>query len=647
MFAVLALRAGQLQIFPDSRLSELRDRQFESVLRVQSRRGSILDRQGRELAVSTPAVSVFLDPGIVESPKALAQAVQKNLGWKPREIRKLLQENRHRRFVWLARKLPPESVAGLRKMGIRGLGFVDEYRRHYPNRSLAAQVLGIVGRDGEGLEGLEHNYNAELAGNSVRVNIKRDARGRPLVVDGKMLSEGAEGADLHLTLDSEFQHLLEAELVRAVKENSADSAVGVILDVKTSAILAMAGVPNFDPNLGGQAPPEIRRNRAIADAFEPGSTLKTFALAAALAEGVVAPNTSIDTENGSFRLGDRVIREASANHRWPELSVAEVLAFSSNVGTAKIALKLGSERLKNKLEDFGFGARTGVDFPGEARGSLQNLPWNPHLLANISFGHGISASPLQIANAYAAIANGGILHQPYLVEEIKGLDLADKSRGDRRSHDPRRVLTVEQAKQMRLLLTAATAEGSTGYRARVDGFVVAGKTGTAQKVDLQKGGYLPGAYISSFAGFFPSENPRFVIYVAVDEPRNKDVYYGSTVAAPLFSRLASFVSRRENLPQSSLRPKQIASLSTLPPGSRAPTGDLNPNIASPLFWEEADPEQGYIMPDLSATSVRSALRKLRGMSVHVKVSGMGTVHDTAPGPGSRVQPGDEVHLRLR
>ena len=279
----------------------------------------------------------------------------------------------------------------------------------------------------------------------------------------------------------------------------------------------------------------------MTDVFEPGSTMKTFALAAGLRKGILSPNKKYNTENGQFRIGKRIIREAEVKHRWPELTVTDILALSSNIGTSKIALEVGASDLRETLVDFGFGQKSRVELPGEAKGTLHSLPWNDHLLANISFGQGISVNLIQLANAYAAIANGGTLHQPFLVLAQREGDKLEVTK----PKPLRQVLTPEQASHLRMMLVAATAEGGTGTKARVPGYLVGGKTGTAQKPDPSNRGYLSQAYISSFAGFVPAENPEYVIVVAVDHPKKS--YYGSTVAAPVFARLASFLLRRQGV----------------------------------------------------------------------------------------------------
>ncbi|MBV2169009.1 MAG: penicillin-binding protein 2, partial [Bdellovibrio sp.] len=540
LWSMLILRAGYLQFLPNDRLNSLQNRQFQTKVTLQARRGAIVDSNGRDLAMSATAYSLYADPKILENRKMVAKKLAKVLNQNPEAIFAKIKDG-NRRFVWIQRMLEQDKADEIKSWNLRGLSFVEEWRRVYPNETLLAQTLGFLGIEGQGLEGLELGYNQLLTGNQKKVMVKRDARGRPLINDGLMFTENPEGSELRLTVDADLQYRLESELVNAVSTFEADHAVGVILDAKTSAVLALASAPSFDVNKAMKSPAEHRRNKIVTDAFEPGSTMKTFVIAAALRDGLIQPNTKFYCEKGSFKVGDRVIREAESKEKFEDLTVAEILAVSSNVGTTKIAFKMGPDRLRQGLLDFGFGQKLGVDLPGEARGMVQALPWRQHLLSNISFGHGISVTPLQVANAFAAIANGGVLNTPYIVQSIRDVETGELT--ETKVKPIRRVLSAEQAAQMRAMLLGVTTKGGTGGNARVEGFMVGGKTGTAQKVNPNGRGYLKGAYISSFGGFIPANDPKFVIYVAVDSPRK--AYYGATVAAPLFSRVASYAVRKE------------------------------------------------------------------------------------------------------
>lgn len=622
----LILRAAYLQLIPDRRVTQLQERQFQTVVTLQSRRGAVVDRKGRELALSMTAYSLYADPKLIEGKKQVSKKLAKILGVGPEFVYSKIK-NADRRFVWLMRLLSKEKMEKIKEMDIRGLSFVEEYKRYYPNETLLAQTLGLIGSEGQGLEGIELGYDEYLRGNKKKISVRRDARGRPLIAEGMMFAENPDGAELHLTIDAEIQHMLESELNESLTQFEADQAFGVILDAQTSAVVALASAPGFDANLGNKLSHDVRRLRNITDTFEPGSTLKTFAIAAALREKMVAPNTKYNTENGSFKVGDRIIREAEMDHKWPQLTVSEILAYSSNIGTTKIAFDLGEEKIRQALVDFGFGSRTGIDLPGEAKGTLHPLPWNQHLLSNVSFGQGIAVTPLQMANAYAAIANGGVLNTPFIVQSIRDPDTGQVI--ETKAKKIRRVLSPEESASMRMMLTGVTAPGGTGINAKVDGFLVGGKTGTAQKVNPNGRGYLPKGYISSFAGFIPATDPKFVIFVAVDHPK-KNAYYGSQVAAPIFSRVASYAARKEGLAPVLLSEKNIVPTSARIAYERSPSSVVTSSEL--LDWK---PESELLtVPDLKNLSMRDVLRRFSGQDFQIKFVGEGVVAETEPTAGS-------------
>ncbi len=632
----LLFRAAHLQIWPHPRLSDLQKRQFETSVVVPARRGAIYDRRGKELAITVAAHSVFADPHILpkERVEELAQRLSRLLNLPLKPLLNSLRQD-HRRFVWVRRQVSREQAEEIRSWRVRGIGLIEEPRRVYPNEGLGAQVLGFTGREGQGLEGLELFWDELLRGEGRRLILPRDARGRPLLLEGRSLSEAPDGEDLHLTIDSELQFALERELKRALKEHSALSAMGVILDAQTSEVLAMANAPSFDVNQATSVPAALRRNRVVTDVFEPGSTLKTFVIAKALKEGLVQPNTKYDVNGGRLQIGRRWITEADMSKEWEELSVTEILAHSSNVGMAKMAFEMGDEKLREGLLEFGFGQRTGIDFPGEGQGIMNSLPWRPHLLANVSFGHGIATTALQVATAYAAIANGGILRAPRFIRSEGASAVPPQL-----ASEEKRVLSPQQAALMTLMLTQATARGSTGFNARLPGFPVAGKTGTAQKVDPVAGGYKRGAYLASFAGFVPANAPRFVIYIVVDEPQGR--FYGSQVAAPMFSRLAQFALRREGLTPVLLSEKNLLRPQQPPPHPENLQDRAIEEIRQLLAFERSGQ-----MPDLQGLSLREAHRVLRNLDVEVEVKGSGLVYKSQPPPGQSLPQSAAIQLELR
>jgi len=539
LWILLLSRAAYLQIFPDQRLTQLKERQYQTLVRIQPRRGSLLDRNHRDLAVSVKKYSIYADPKLIEKPKRVARKLSKLLKMNETEVFEKIK-NENRRFVWLSRRVDDAIAKKIENLNESGVGTVEDWSRIYPNESLLGSTLGAVGGEGQGLEGLELKFDHVLRGEEKKLMVPRDARGRPLLEKEMLFAEEQDGKDVKLTIDSELQYFLETELKNVKETYGAESALGIVLDPKTSAVLALANVPGYNPNQISKFTTSERRNRSITDIFEPGSTLKPIVVAGAMNLGLLEPNTQYFCENGEFQIGKRVIREAEAHEKFKFLTVSEIISFSSNIGMAKMALQMGDVTLNRVLSDFGMGQKTNVDYPGEARGIVQPLPWPPHTLATNSFGQGIAATPLQIANAYAVIANGGILHQPYFVDSVLDIDAEVVQQFS--AQPVKRVVSEDVARKMRMILMAATSDQSTGKSARVPGYLVAGKTGTAQKVKTEGRGYDPGKYISSFAGFAPANDPQFVIYVAVDSPQKE--YYGSVIAAPLFSKVAAFALKK-------------------------------------------------------------------------------------------------------
>jgi cell division protein FtsI (penicillin-binding protein 3) len=630
LWAGLVARAMFLQILPNDKLSHRQQKQFQTAIMLEPRRGSLSDRNGKDLASSVAAYSVFVDPQIIQSPKWVSRVLAPILGVSERTLLAKIKQ-RKKRFVWLSRKVEVETKEKIEKYKIRGIGFIEESKRIYPNLEVLSQTLGFVGSNGMGLEGLELQFNELLSGNNKKVEIKKDARGTPLILNGQMFLERQDGYDLQLTIDLEMQYVLEQELKTALEEHEADSAVGIVLDANTSEILAMSSYPTFNANDFQRTNSWLRRNRVVTDPFEPGSTMKTFTIAAALKAKQFNASSKIYGEKGKMQIADKWIREADERHVFEWLSVTEVLAKSSNIGTTKIAFQVGDKRLFKSFKEFGFGDKITEDLPGESRGILSQPPWRRHLLSNISFGHGIAVTPLQIANAYAAIANGGTLHRPFIVRNIR--DNQGEIIKENDSHEVRQVLSKEDAKAMRKMLLAATSKEGTGFKAGIAGFSVAGKTGTAQKVNPNGLGYIKGSYVSSFAGFVPYEKPKYVIYIAVDNPKKQ--FYGSDVAAPIFSRMASYAMLRSGM---------------APTVHQASSQELGPKITAARQLVALDKVQRLgskeQMPDLLGLNLRESIALLRDKSVKIKVYGEGVVKKTLPDPGAEIKSNQTVNLIL-
>jgi cell division protein FtsI (penicillin-binding protein 3) len=644
VWSLLLVRVFILQVFPHQKLERLESKQYETTVKVDGRRGSIFDRNGVELAISAPTYSLFADPQeLWPKRKEAAKKLQRVLGLDPKKMLSATKDKR-RRFVWLDRQLTIEKMEKINGLKIHGLGFIEEPKRVYPDEDILKPILGVVGRSGKGAEGIEKQYDSTLRSDPRKIQVRRDARGRPLHFNGLLVTEMESGSDVELTIDRELQYVLHRELKQTVEEQGAAGAVGIVLDAKTSEVLAMdgVGIPMGEEKLDQ----ENWRNRPIIEAFEPGSTMKTFIIAAGLQKKNWQPNTKFNCEKGEFRIGNRVIGEADTHHRFGWLTISEILAVSSNIGVTKMAFSLGEDLVKESLSKFGFGRKTGIDLPGEAKGIVQSGKWNKHLLSNVSFGHGMTATPLQIANAYAAIANGGILRVPTITKKqpmpIKTWDIPWLSKSGHEKSDGERVLSTTEAQTLRLLLAGVMVPGGTGYSASVPGYPVAGKTGTAQKVNPHGRGYLAGSYISSFIGMIPANDPKFVIYVAVDSPKKQ--YYGSQVAGPLFSRVATYAVRHEGIAPRWLNEQQAMGL--LP---NLVTKNEDEKIKdTEIQVEEAmsTAPSSEAMPNIGNLTVREVQEYLRDRELRVRFHGSGKVMRFEPQEGTILKSNDKVEVWL-
>jgi cell division protein FtsI (penicillin-binding protein 3) len=524
-FAATFGRAVWLQAVRAEPLSRLATSQHRETVTIPASRGTIYDRTGVQLAIGERATTVYANPREVLRPRVVARAAARILG-KDADVLYGELADRTRGFVYVQRKAEPQRAARLAKLGFAGLGFYPEERRAYPQREVAAHALGYAGVDNRGLAGLERELDGVLAGRPGSQTIVKDPFGR--TVDVVSSTAEREGDDVHVTLDHNIQANAEAVLRSTVERSRARSASAIVLDPRTGKILAMAVAPRFDANRFGETPPSRTRNRTVTDTYEPGSTLKLITVAAVLSEELVSPQTRY-TLAPWIQVADRRIHDS---HPRPTqtMTVAEILSRSSNVGTITLAQLLGPTRLVAWLQRFGLGRPSGIDFPGESPGIV--LPperWSGSHIGNVPIGHGIAVTPVQMAAAYAAVANGGVWVQPHLVERIGG--------GERTVPKRRRIVSSEVAGTLVSMLRAVVLEGGTGTLAAVSGYTVAGKTGTAAKPD-ERGGYSTSRYVASFAGFVPATDPRLVILVTVDEPRSE--IWGGVIAAPAFQQIARF-----------------------------------------------------------------------------------------------------------
>jgi len=526
-FAVLLGRSVFLQAMHTDFLQQKGDARYSRVMTLSAHRGMITDRHGEPLAISTPVESIWASPPDVEAEPAQIKKLAELLGIKQADLHKKLSKDRS--FVYLKRRMPPPDAARVMQLGISGVFMQREYRRYYPAAEVTAHLVGFTGIDDKGQEGMELVFQKWLSGKPGSRHVLKDRRGH-IVEDLEAVKVPQDGHDLALSIDRNIQYLAHRELARAVEEHKAKAGAIVVLDAKSGEVLAIANQPVYNPNnpvkIAGKS-----RNRAIVDIFEPGSTLKPFTAAAALEAGTFKAESHIETAPGYMRIGSATIHDA---HPQGLLTVSQVIQKSSNVGAAKMALSLQPQYLWSTFNQMGFGSPVNIGFPGEATGKLRPYKsWRPIEQATMSYGHGISLSLVQLARAYTVFANDG---------EIKPVSLV-------RMKEPpvgQQVFSAATARSVRDMLETVVQPGGTAPHAQVMGYRVAGKTGTAHKLDV--GGYAADRYVSSFVGMAPASNPRLIIAVMIDEPSDGK-YYGGTVAGPVFSAVMAGALRQLAVPQ--------------------------------------------------------------------------------------------------
>jgi cell division protein FtsI (penicillin-binding protein 3) len=525
-------RAVWLQAVQAQPLDRLAEGQHRVTIDVPAARGSIVDRNGVDLAIGRQAITVYANPRHVTNPRATAIAAGRALHLDAERLYGKLADRSHG-FVYIARKADPKRAAALRAQNLTGLGFYPEERRAYPQGSVAAHVLGFAGIDNHGLTGIELARDHTLAGRNGEQTVVRDPFGRTLDVIRSQTP--VEGRDIRLTIDNTLQANAQSVLGKAIRRWGAKGATAVVMNPRNGQVLAMAVEPGFDANRASQTDRDTQRNRAVTDTYEPGSTFKVVTVAGALSQGLVTPSSQF-TLPPSIQVADRVIHEA---HRTDtqRMTVAEILSNSSNVGTVTLAELLGRQGLEAWISRFGFGRKTGIDFPGETSGILPSY-WSGSTIGTLPIGHGIAITPVQMAAAYAAVANRGVWVRPRLVMD------GPMSKGPHRH----RIISRHVADQLMSMLRDVVIEG-TGIEAEVDGYQVAGKTGTAAKPD-PRGGYSTSRYVASFVGVVPASNPRLVILVTVDEPHG--AIWGGVVAAPAFQEIAKFALQYLEIPPDAL-----------------------------------------------------------------------------------------------
>lgn len=635
-FLLILFRVFQLQILDGAELKKMAASQHTRTLTVHSKRGDIYDRNMAELAVSIEVDSVYVQPAGVTSPAETARRLAPLVGMRAADVAGRLRDPRG--FVWIKRQVDLKDEAREVIASLDGVGIIKESRRYYPNGELAGHLLGFTGVDSKGLEGLELYYDNVLKGATIKVAGQRDARGRTLLFEDVGGRVPLEGMMVRLTIDRTIQYIAEKALKRGMETSRAKGGTAIVMDPATGEVLAMAVLPAFDPNDFRGSNPGQRRNRAVTDVYEPGSIFKPFVLSAALEEEVVKPGEIIWCELGRYRVADRVLHDTK-KHGW--LSVPQILKYSSNIGSAKIGERMGGERLYRYLRAYGFGEKTGIDLPGEGAGVLRPYgTWSAVTIDTVSFGQGISATPIQLINALSAVANGGFLMKPYVVKSVE--DPEGNVISESHPVVLRRVISESSAARMTGMLTGVTRQGGTGELAAIEGFEVAGKTATAQKPDLARGGYMKDAYIASFFGYVPAREPAVAVLVSLDEPQG--AYYGGKAAAPVFREIAS-----QTLSYMGLMPGSTAAgADQLAPSVRRKPGFriIKASARSESALGGAGPS-AYGVPDMSGLSMRMAMKRAAEAGLEVKPVGSGRAVRQSPAPGGRKPPDGAVKVWFR
>ncbi|HYH05854.1 MAG TPA: penicillin-binding transpeptidase domain-containing protein [Thermoanaerobaculia bacterium] len=618
---VVIIRLVQVQLVRHDHYVARAQKQQELTLALNPVRGSIRDAKGRVLAESVAAESIYADPQAITNRRAVAKALAgvKGIGLTARELEHKLRGNNS--FAWVARQLPLEVTSEAKKLKLPGIYFLEAHRRSYPRAALAANVIGYIGLDGNGLAGIEQKFDDRISGTPGKVTLLRDARRGFYLVGGDGANAPRDGHHVVLTIDSVIQFIAERALQKAVTERRASGGSVIVMDPNDGSILAMASAPTFDPNRFREFSPVAWRNRNVQDVYEPGSTFKIVTAAAGLEERLVTPSQVIDCGNGAITIANITINEHDG-HRYGLLSFEDVIVNSSNVGTVRVALTLGEQRLYDWVRRFGFGERTGLTLPGEEGGLLRpTQKWTAVSPASISIGQEIGVTPLQITRAMGAVATGGMLVEPRIVQKV--VDDAGNTIYEPARNAPRRVMSEKTAAVMNEILKNVVTRG-TGSNAALAEHVVAGKTGTAQKAG--RGGYMVGHYVGSFGGYVPADQPRLVMLVVIDEPRGE--HYGGAVAAPVFKEIA----------EATLRYMGVA------PSIPSRTIDVGQPLLAAFSQPRPAVGPATAVPDLRGLDARAAIARAVASGLTVRAIGSGVVTSQDPQPGGALPVSRRVTL---
>lgn len=667
----ISARLVHLQVTRHDKLVARARQQQQDAIETNPARGPVLDREERELARTIDTTSVSIAPDEFKQHKedtdaqvnaaieTTAQGLSSVLGLNKKAVSDQINEakNTGRRFIWIARRIDPEKAALLEKMELTGVHTRKEPKRFYPNGSLAANVLGFVGLDGNGLAGIEQVYNEKIVGEPGKIFVEKDSLGRAYESTEVL---GRPGQTIILTIDQSIQYQAEAALTAAITNSHAKAGTAIVLDPHTGDILALANAPTFDPNDVGAAPPAARANWALQNIYEPGSTFKIVAFSAAIEKGLARPEDHIDCQMGSITVAKRLIHD---HHAFGNLTIADALAKSSNVAAIKLGLRVGDPTMYDFITRFGFGSRTGIELPGETVGLVRPLHrWQPSSIGSVAIGQEIGVTPLQMVAAFGALANDGVRIAPHLIREIRNGNGVTTYRPNPEQH---RVIKKETASALRGMLEGVTLNG-TAKKAQLDGYTAAGKTGTAQKIDPRTRTYSATKFVASFVGFAPVNNPAVVIIVVIDEPGGS--YHGGDVAAPVFRQIAEQIlpemgvipdtdfNEPQLVAQAAETPTQVAQLrreekrreseiqqeqireATMP--TVAPRDNRGGEIVYAVAMENA-----ILMPDLRGRSVRDVARVCARLGMQVEARGEGgRVVGQNPEAGSELRPGQTVYV---
>ena len=632
-FATIIGRAFFLQILQHEQLASMANNGYRGVLYLPPKRGMILDRNGHELAVSVEAGSVYAYPKSIVDINMAVKQLAELLGESQKTIMGLLNEKRD--VVWVKRRIPDDVAKRVQATRIKGVGIAKETVRFYPAGDIAGHLIGFVGDDNQGLEGLELAFDKDLRGPQGTLIQMMDARRKPFAVN-KPAEDLKSMKDIVLSIERDLQYRTQIALNEAIKKHNAKGGHCVVVDPYSGEILAMAVSPPFDPNRFRYSSPDVWRNRLITDIYEPGSVIKAFLLAASLNEYAVSPTTVFNCENGIYKIGSNTINDTRQHGL---LSVSDIVAFSSNIGAIKIGDQLGYGTFSDYLKKFGFSERTNINLPGERNGFIRKEDSAKAIdKANLYFGHGMTCSTLQLAMAMGAIANGGDLMQPILIKRI--VDQNGQIILENKPKKIRNVISKETALETTKILQRVVSKEGTAPSAAIAGYTAAGKTGTAQKIDPETKTYSNTLYTAIFSGFAPAQNPKVVIAVMLDEPQTK--YYGGQAAAPVFKEVGQWAMNHLKV-----SPQLAADTATPTYDKNINKNDILSKAISSLAKELRDEIkiEGN-MPDFYTMSMRDALKKSKETGIHITLNGSGFASFQSIAPGASFNEAKAVTIKF-